>query len=128
MRWSIEVDLRHLKITMGLDVLKCKSVEGVEKELAVFGLVYNLVRVVILEAADRQGVTVDRISFVDALRWLAHAQPGEGLPELVVNPARPGRVDPRVIKRRPKNYPWMSEPRAVLRQRLLNQGDTAQVA
>ena len=84
--------------------------------------------VVVLEAAARQGVGVDRISFVDALRWLTHAEPGEGLPDLVVNPARPGRVDPRVIKRRPKNYPWMSKPRAVLRERLLHQGDTVEVA
>jgi Transposase DDE domain len=128
LRWSIEVDLKHLKTTMDLDVLKCQSVEGVEKELAVFALVYDLVRVVILEAAERQGVGVDRISFVDALRWLAEAEPGEAMPGLVVNPARPGRVDPRVIKRRPKNYPWMSEPRRAYRERLLSQGDTAEVA
>jgi hypothetical protein len=128
LRWSIEVDLRHLKTTMGLDVLKCQSVEGVEKELTVFALVYNLVRVVILEAAARQGVGVDRISFVDALRWLAEAEPGEVMPALVVNPARPGRIDPRVIKRRPKNYPWMSEPRREYRKRVLKQGDTAELA
>jgi Transposase DDE domain len=128
LRWSIELDLRHLKTTMGLDVLKCQSVEGVEKELAVFALVYNLVRAVMLEAAERQGVGVDRISFVDALRWLAESEPGAGLPELVVNPARPGRVDPRVIKRRPKNYPWMSEPRRAYRKRMLEQGDTAEAA
>jgi hypothetical protein len=81
-----------------------------------------------MESAARQGVGVDRISFVDALRWLAEAEPGEGLPELVINPSRPGRVDPRVIKRRPKNYPWMSEPRRAYRERLLKQGDTAEAA
>ncbi len=53
-RWQVEVDLRHLKTTMGLEVLKCKSVEGVQKELTVFGLVYNLIRLLMLEAAARQ--------------------------------------------------------------------------
>jgi hypothetical protein len=118
-RWQVEVYLRHLKQTMKMDVLRCQSVEGVTKELTVFGLVYNLVRAVMLEAARRQGVEVDRISFIDALRWLACARPGEPLPELVVNAARPGRFEPRTIKRRPKQYPWMSAPRHELRKRLL---------
>jgi len=121
LRWQIEVNLKHLKTTMGLEVLSCKTYEGVLKELIVFCLVYNLVRVVMLEAARRQAVEPDRISFVDALRWLTTARPGDQLPDLVVNPKRPNRVDPRVIKRRPKNYPWMSQPRAVLRKRLLEQ-------
>jgi hypothetical protein len=121
LRWQVEVNLKHLKTTMGLDVLKCTTYEGVLKELTVFSLVYNLVRVVMLEAARRQGVAPDRISFVDALRWLATARAGQELPELVVNPERPNRVEPRVIKRRPKNYPWMSRPRAELRKRLLQQ-------
>jgi Transposase DDE domain len=121
LRWQVEVDLKYLKTTMGLDVLSSRTYEGVLKELTVFSLVYNLVRVVMLEAAKRQGVEPDRISFVDALRWLTTARPGDELPKLVVNPKRPGRVDPRVIKRRPKNYPWMSQPRAVLRKRLLEQ-------
>jgi hypothetical protein len=121
LRWQIEVNLKHLKTTMGLEVLSCKTYEGVIKELIVFCLVYNLVRVVMLEAARRQGVEPDRISFVDTLRWLTTARSGDELPRLVVNPKRPNRVDPRVIKRRPKNYPWMSQPRPVLRKRLLEQ-------
>ena len=67
-RWRIETRLRELKITLGLDVLKCKTVAGVLKELAVFVLVYNLVRRVCLESARLQGVEPDRISFIDALR------------------------------------------------------------
>ena len=86
-----------------------------------FLLVYNLVRMTVLEAAKRQGVPPERISFVDALRWLATAQPGDELPELVINPARPDRVEPRVRKRRPKEFPLMTKPRAVLRQELLGQ-------
>jgi hypothetical protein len=70
----------------------------------------------VLEAAQRQGVPPERISFVDALRWLAPAKPGDELPELVVNPLRPGRHEPRVRQRRPKQFPVMKKPRAVLRQ------------
>ena len=78
-----------------------------------------------LEAARRQGVDVERISFVDALRWLAEARPGATLPKLVVNPDRPGRVEPRVRKRRPKQYPLMKKPRSELRKALLAQGVAA---
>ena len=102
-----------------MDVLRCKSVEGVLKELTVYAMVYNLIRVVMGEAAGRQGVAVERISFVDAMRWLLDAKPGDDLPRLKVNPDRPGRVEPRVRKRRPKQYPLMKKPRSELRQNLL---------
>jgi hypothetical protein len=54
---------------MKMDVLKCKTVDGVLEEVTFYALVYNLVRVVMLEAARRQGRDVERISFMDALRW-----------------------------------------------------------
>jgi hypothetical protein len=120
-RWAVELNFRHLKTTMQMDVLHCETVQGVLKELWMFLLVYNLVRMVMLEAARRQHVPVDRIAFVDALRWLAHAQPGTDLPDLVVNPSRPGRIEPRVRKRRPKPYPLMTRPRNELRKELLHQ-------
>jgi hypothetical protein len=119
-RWDVESNLRHLKITMNMDVLRCKTECGVRKELAVFCLVYNLVRVVMLEAARRQAVPVARVSFADALKWTRHARPGEVLRELIVNPARPHRVEPRCKKRRPKQYELMNKPRDVLRQLLKN--------
>lgn len=118
LRWTIETAFRHLKTTMKMDVLRCQTVRGIEKELTMFLLVYNLVRMTVLEAARRQGVPPERISFIDALRWLATARPGDELPELVVNPARPGRVEPRVRKRRPKEFPVMKKPRAALQQEL----------
>jgi Transposase DDE domain len=117
-RWEIETNFAHLKTTMKLDVLKCKTVEGVLRELQVFALIYNMVRQVMLAAAHRQGVDVRRISFVDALRWLQSASPGDALPKLVVNPLRPGRIEPRVRKRRPKEYPLMSKPRKQLKKDL----------
>ena len=120
-RWLVETNFSHLKTTMGMDILRCKTVDGVLKELYSFCVVYNLVRLVMLEAGIRQQVETERISFVDALRWLATAQPGELLPTLVINPSRPNRVEPRVKKRRPKEYPLMRMPRSVLQNKLLNQ-------
>lgn len=121
LRWTIETHLAEIKTTMKMDLLRCQTVRGIQKELTMFLLVYNLVRMTVLEAAKRQGVPPERISFVDALRWLATARPGDELPELVVNPARPSRAEPRVRKRRPKQYPLMKKPRSVLRQKLLAQ-------
>lgn len=119
LRWSVELNLRHLKQTMKMDVLRCKTVDGVLKELTVYALVYNLVRAVMLKAASTQGEAADRISFVDALWWLAGAE--EDLSELVVNPDRPGRVQPCVVKRRPKAYMRMIKSRSEWRKQLLGQ-------
>jgi hypothetical protein len=105
-----------------MEVLRCETVAGVNKELLMFALVYNLVRLVMLEASRRQAVPVDRISFVDALRWLTEARPGVELPNLVVNPDREGRAEPRVLKRRPKQYDLMTKPRSELRNSQLEQG------
>src|SRR5580700_2460068 len=69
-RWQVEVNFRHIKATMKMDVLRCKTVEGVLKELAVFALAYNLVRSVMVDSARLQGVDPNRVSLVDAVRWL----------------------------------------------------------
>ncbi len=120
-RWQVETDLRHLKQTLHMDVLRTKTVAGIHKELAMFALVYNLVRLVMLAAAKRQEVPVERISFIDALRWLQHAPADGKLRELEVLPHRPGRHEPRVRKRRPKEYDLMNRPRDELRQALMRQ-------
>jgi hypothetical protein len=118
-RWQVEQHLRELKTTLHMDVLRCKTVNGVHKELCVFAMVYNLARVVLCAAARRQGLPIARLSFIDAVRWLRSAKAGEALGKLVVNPNRPDRVEPRVVKRRPKEYDRMTQPRAQLRRRLL---------
>ncbi|MGH7176185.1 MAG: IS4 family transposase, partial [Tepidisphaeraceae bacterium] len=117
-RWDVETNIRHLKTTMGLEVLRCKTELGVRKELAVFCLVYNLVRVVMIEAAERQRVSVHRVSFADALKWMRHARPGDTMPTLLINPWRPCRLEPRCKKRRPKPYDLMNKPRHALQQTL----------
>lgn len=124
-RWDVETNIRHLKATMGLDVLRCRTEQGVRKELCVFGIVYNLVRVAMLEAARRQDVPVARISFADAYRWLRHARPGDVMPDLLVNPHRPGRAEPRAIKRRAKPHDLMNKPRDKLRKALKKQRKAA---
>jgi hypothetical protein len=115
----METHLAHLKTTMKMDVLHCQTVLGVHKELLVFAILYNLVRLVILQSAKRQEVGVERISFLDALRWLRAPDTGVPLEALFLNPTRPNRVEPRVKKRRPKAFPFMSKPRRLLRQALI---------
>ena len=119
-RWQVEVNLRHLKQTLHLDVLRSKSVDGIKKELCMIALAYNLVRLVMVEAARRQEVTPDRVSFIDALRWLSYARPNQPLRNLKVHRIR-HRLEPRVRKRRPKQYPLMNRPRVELRQALARQ-------
>lgn len=125
LRWQVEGHLRDLKQTLGMDVLHCQTFLGVLKELAFFVTVYNLVRRVMVEAARRQKVPVRRISFTDALRWLCEARPDEELPRLQTVRERPGRVEPRVKKRRPKQYDLMTKPRPELRQALEAVSDVA---
>ena len=116
-RWMIETNLRHLKITLGMDVLKCKTVEGVRKERMMFLLVYNQLRRLMLRAARLQGVNVNRLSFADALAWLRWGDI-TAMPTLKINPLRPGRLEPRALKRPKKQFPYMTKPRAQLKAEL----------
>jgi hypothetical protein len=124
-RWDVETNIGHLKTTMKMEVLHCKSEQGVRKELSVFALVYNLVRLVMLQAARRQTVVASRISFADAYKWMRYAGPGDVLPPLIINPRRPDRIEPRCRKRRPKEYDLMNKPRALLRKLLKNKREKA---
>jgi hypothetical protein len=122
LRWPVETTLRPRKQTMGLDGLHGQRLSGVLQERTVFALVDNLVRVVRLAAAQRQGVALERISCMDARRWRSTARPGEPLPPLVVHPHRPDRVEPRAVKRRPQPSPLLTKPRREARQALIHQG------
>jgi hypothetical protein len=79
------------------------------------------VRMVMRQSATLQHTAVERISFVDALRWLSAPCTGMPLAALIVNLKRPDRVEPRVKKRRPKSFPLMIKPRQAMRQQLLQQ-------
>jgi hypothetical protein len=116
LRWQVETNLRHLKTTMKMDILRCQTAEGIFRELAVFGVVYNTVRLVMIHAGEAQGVPPDRISFVDVLRWIELACPGRRLPTFVVNPARCRSPAPRQTRRRPRPLRYLTGPRTPQRK------------
>jgi hypothetical protein len=70
-----------------------------------------------LRAARRQGVNINRLSFADTLAWLRHGDPHASV-ELIINPLRPGRLEPRVRKRPKKQFPYMTVPRSALKSQL----------
>jgi hypothetical protein len=128
-RWSVEVFFRDVKITLGMDVLKCQSPTAVRRELAMYLICHNLLRGVIQEAARQEGVPVERISFKGAVeqlcQWLwlfmgnrhTPAERRKRLREFYAAlatapvPDRPDRAEPRVRKRRPKNFRLMTRIR-----------------
>jgi hypothetical protein len=122
-RWRVETHFGELKTTLKMRKVKSQTADGVMKELLIYALVYNLVHVVMLRAAQRQKVPPHRISFIDTLRWLIHAQPGEPMPDLIVNPHRPNRHEPRVVKDREDTYTKMTHPRSELRKQLKKQAE-----
>jgi hypothetical protein len=118
LRWSVETHFGELKTTLKMRRVKSRTPDGVRKELAVYCLLYNLVRAVMVRAAQRQETTPDRISFIDALRWLlSAAAPGEDVATLAINPRRDGRHEPRVIKDLQDTYRKMTLPRSQMRRR-----------
>ena len=126
-RWSVELDIRHIKRTLNIDHFRCKSPEMVEREFWVTLLGYNLVRKMMCEAAHFAGVLPRRLSFtrtcahlLELRLWLLGAILDLSgllcyLGSLVV-PDRPGRFEPRVLKRNRHRYPMMKIPRQKLKQ------------
>lgn len=134
-RWQIELDLRSIKTSMRMDELRCKSPQMVKKEIAVHLLAYNLVRAVMAQAAHLGRVLPRQLSFKGALQMLnafeenlrhcplgrlvlRHAHLLAGIAQMKL-PHRPGRVEPRALKRRPKPFQLLTEPRQILRARLM---------
>jgi hypothetical protein len=120
-RWQVETALAHLKTTMRMEVLHGKTVPGVLQEVTVFAIVDNLVHMVMWPSATLPDIGVERISVMDALRWLGAPSTGTPLGALIVNPTRPHRVEPRVKTRRPMPFPLMITPRQARRQQLVPQ-------
>ncbi len=116
LRWQVETNLRHLKTTMKMDGLRCQTAEGLFRERAVFGIVYNAVRLVMIHAGEAQGVPPDRISFIDVLRWLELGCPGRDLPRFIANPVRCRSPTPRRTRRRPKPLRYLTRPRTPQRK------------
>lgn len=113
-RWNIETCFGHLKTTMKMSVLKCKSVAGIQRELMMHLIVYNLIRLTMFRFALGERIRANRVSFIDAMRDLSMRSIGlRGVNRLLLNPDRPGRQQPRVIRRRMKEYDLLMEPRAM---------------
>lgn len=127
-RWQIEVDLRSVKVTLGMDVLRCKSPELVRKEVWAHLLAYNLIRTAMAQvavASDRQPRQLSAAGTVQALAAFAEVlDTGAGYQAFVrlvlAYPVgdRPNRFEPRARKRRPKPYPPLTVPRDQARKRL----------
>lgn len=116
-RWNIETCFNQLKTHAKMNTLRSQSVEGVIKELIMYLIVWNLVRMTMAKFAAAVGVSVWRVSFIDTVRWLCallHAAPTTQL-RLLINPDRPGRWEPRKLKRRIKEYDLLKEPRQNLK-------------
>jgi hypothetical protein len=134
-RWHVELDLRNIKTTLGMDVLRCLTPEMVEKELWVNLLAYNLIRLLMAQAAVESGFHPRELSFKHTvqiwLQWLSvrcgHGQDWHRdiLLKLIVQVRvghRPGRIEPRARKRRPKPYPWLKVPRHRAREQIRQYG------
>lgn len=131
-RWQAELDLRSLKVTLGMDVLRCQTPAMVRKEVWAHLLAYNLIRTVLAQSAEAHGCAPRQLSFKGAVQTLAafaerllSAPPSQRAElhrwllaavgaHLVGD--RPNRVEPRARKRRPKPYPWLKVPRALARR------------
>ena len=132
-RWHLELALRHLKTTMGMELLRCQSPDMAEKELMAYLVAYNLVRCLMAQALALAGAELARLSFrgaVDALRQYTLAaqnrrrrsRSGQLWQELIKTiardllPLRPGRQEPRAVKRRPKAYQLLNKPRHAFKE------------
>ena len=132
-RWDMELSLRHLKTTLQMEHLSCKTPQNVERELQMHLLMHNLIRRLMFEAARKANVPLSRISFAGALAAARRtgeamlqarnqAQRREFIEELYrvlgddLVPERPGRSEPRAVKRRPKPYPVLTRPRSRFRE------------
>jgi hypothetical protein len=138
-RWNAELDLRSLKQTMQMDVLRCKTPELVRKEIWTHILAYNLIRTIIAQAASKHGIDPRSISFKGAIQMLEAFQPVialqgqhdanfrmllyQQLLDAIASHRvadRPDRCEPRRKKRRPKPYDRLMKPRQEAKRELLN--------
>jgi len=134
-RWHVELDLRNIKTTLGMEMLSCRTTAMVEKEIWVYLLAYNLIRLLMAQAALLADRTPRQLSFKHTLqlwlawqRWNNHSGQDCKLAELFILIAqqkvgnRPGRIEPRAVKRRAKLFPKLYEPRAIVREHVRKHG------
>lgn len=133
-RWAAELNLRDIKITMGMDILRCKTPAMIEKELWMHLIAYNLVRALMLDAALHCAAKPEGLSLKGTIVTIRHWAPiinqanenpkhAAALYERMLHylatdllPHRPNRSEPRAKKRRPKNYPLLNKPRHLYKE------------
>jgi len=123
-RWNVELDIRDIKDTMGMNILSCKTPDMAIKEIWVYLLAYNLIRLLMAQSALLADILPRKISFKHCLQlWLTAIQhldmmdidQQSNLFSLIAQQRvgkRPGRIEPRAVKRRPKAFPMLMKPRA----------------
>ncbi|MCK5355020.1 MAG: IS4 family transposase, partial [Methyloprofundus sp.] len=134
-RWQIEVDFRNIKTTMGMETLSCKTPEMSEKEIWIYFLAYNLIRLLMAQAALLADILPRQLSFKHTLQlWLAWSQQGafsdneanEELLFILIAQRqignRPDRIEPRAVKRRPKPFSLLMKPREEARAEIKKNG------
>lgn len=133
-RWHVELDLRNIKTTLGLNTLTCKTPSMVEKEVWVYLLAYNLIRLIMAQAAALANRPPRELSFKHTLQlWTmwnrcAGFCDDKDLATLFTLIAqqqvgnRPGRIEPRVLKRRLKPYRLLTKPRHIMIKALTKNG------
>ncbi len=133
-RWRVELFLRDIKITMAMDILRCKTPEMIQKEMWMRVIAYNLIRAVMLQASITHRTQLDRLSFKGTLATVRHWVPALAKTELTNAhrtdlyrimlgyiasdpvPHRPNRIEPRAKKRRWKNYQLLRKPRNLFKE------------
>ena len=139
-RWHVELDLRNLKATLGMDRLSCLRPQMAVKEIWVYLLAYNLIRMMMAAAAQHVNCLPRHLSFKHTVQicvFLPHYRDlilrddmRDLLFELIAQQRvgdRPDRIEPRAVKRRPKNYPLLTESRSLARARIKKHGHPAKV-
>jgi hypothetical protein len=133
-RRHVELDIRNIKTTLGMEVLRCQAPPMVQKELWVSLLAYSLIRLLMAQAAHSAGVHPREQSLKHTVQmwstWSLHrgetiGNPGDFFRPIAQLPLgnRPDRVEPRARKRRPKSFPWLKVPRDVARRRIRKRAD-----
>jgi len=132
-RWQAELTFRNLKSVMQMDILRCKSPEMVQKEILMHLIAHNLIRLLMQEASLVWCVPLQRISFKGALDTFREyltviganrkGRYAQGVYTRIIAaiaagqvPERPGRREPRAVKRRPKNHQWLTAPRHLFKE------------
>lgn len=133
-RWHVELDIRHIKDTMGMNILSCKTPDMTVKEIWVYLLAYNLIRLMMAQSALLADIKPRNISFKHCLQlWLIYMHHPQSLDDKKLSILfkmmaqqrvgnRPGRIEPRAVKRRPKAFPLLTKSRPKARKQVRDYG------